>query len=261
MMLVPCYAVVQNGVTQGYMLPDVSKGPIPSSYMPVQRASGHGGRSAQQSPKQSKAVAQGLPSRKQSPPSPKAADEKQVPVSVLVRGLPEGLRDEAVLEVMLEQAGLETSLRGISEEPDGDIIIRLTSTRAAKQCIAHFNGRRWGGVAGNVRAALLEEEEAVPPATETSSGVQDDCSPRGMAGGARTDSTASMEEASATPSMQESSSVISAPESDGSEGCEEEAVFPAYAAFADVADEDYQNAEVAYGASDYDEGYVTDDGF
>eukprot|EP00928_Gymnodinium_smaydae_P011279 TRINITY_DN14182_c1_g1_i6.p1 TRINITY_DN14182_c1_g1~~TRINITY_DN14182_c1_g1_i6.p1 ORF type:complete len:505 (-),score=68.79 TRINITY_DN14182_c1_g1_i6:135-1529(-) len=69
MMLVPCYAVVQNGVTQGYMLPDVSKGPIPSSYMPVQRASGHGGRSAQQSPKQSKAVAQGLPSRARSPPA------------------------------------------------------------------------------------------------------------------------------------------------------------------------------------------------
>merc|ERR1711913_108096 len=46
---------------------------------------------------------------------------------------------------MLEQAGLEDGVTGISTRPGGKALIDFCAFAWVSKCISHFHGRKWGG--------------------------------------------------------------------------------------------------------------------
>lgn len=69
---------------------------------------------------------------------------------VLLQGLPDTLCSPAMMEAVLEQAGIEDEIvrccaspGSISSDRQREVIMTFASHRAATKCIAHFNGRSW----------------------------------------------------------------------------------------------------------------------
>jgi hypothetical protein len=91
----------------------------------------------------------------QSPPSPGPAEEV---CKVRIRGLPNKMLSEAMVEGMLQQASLESALIGFTVargEPCGEVLVRLSSIAAAARCERHFKGRRWDASGEVVTAEVL----------------------------------------------------------------------------------------------------------
>jgi len=91
----------------------------------------------------------------QSPPSPGPAEEV---CKVRIRGLPNKMLSEAMVEGMLQQASLESALIGFTVargEPCGEVLVRLSSAAAASRCERHFKGRRWDASGEVVTAEVL----------------------------------------------------------------------------------------------------------
>jgi hypothetical protein len=65
---------------------------------------------------------------------------------VSISGLPNGICTKAMMQAVLEQAGLEDSI--VSSEaragsPCGHFFLTLDSQQAVDRCVEHFHGRRW----------------------------------------------------------------------------------------------------------------------
>merc|ERR1712232_283997 len=76
------------------------------------------------------------------------SDGCDVAASVLLTGVSAILCEDSVIEVMLEQAGLESVIETFTwttKGKEGEIMVRFSSQHAAFQCIEHFDGRKWGG--------------------------------------------------------------------------------------------------------------------
>lgn len=64
---------------------------------------------------------------------------------VRIKHLPKQMRTHAMLEVSLEQAGIDTDMKDCEFTSNGEVVVSFGSAMAAKTCVRHFNGRRWSG--------------------------------------------------------------------------------------------------------------------
>lgn len=102
------------------------------------------------------------------PRSPVAGyQEPDVPTVVKLENLPHALCRQALLEAMLEQAGLTGSMLGCvlgQDQDTGNALVYLSSGRAAQMCMDHFSGCCWDKGGSPVRARVMD---APPPPAQT----------------------------------------------------------------------------------------------
>eukprot|EP00928_Gymnodinium_smaydae_P052308 TRINITY_DN36116_c0_g1_i1.p1 TRINITY_DN36116_c0_g1~~TRINITY_DN36116_c0_g1_i1.p1 ORF type:complete len:303 (-),score=58.23 TRINITY_DN36116_c0_g1_i1:214-1035(-) len=101
-------------------------------------------------------------------------------VVVLIENLPAAMQSAAMLEVIMEQAGLDKMIKSCEAGLAGEVYIKFKSKEAARACIRHVQGRAWGGRSASrvqarevpaTSATIKEEEESTDAG---SSSVDDD---------------------------------------------------------------------------------------
>eukprot|EP00931_Biecheleriopsis_adriatica_P093898 TRINITY_DN67620_c0_g1_i1.p1 TRINITY_DN67620_c0_g1~~TRINITY_DN67620_c0_g1_i1.p1 ORF type:complete len:362 (-),score=90.07 TRINITY_DN67620_c0_g1_i1:181-1266(-) len=86
-----------------------------------------------------------------------AAESTKDQVEVQIKGLPKALCTDSFLEAMLEQAGLEGAVvcsKALTGSLAGQARVSFSGKRAAKRCVQHFNGRKWGNQLEAVTACI-----------------------------------------------------------------------------------------------------------
>mmetsp|Transcript_57114 Transcript_57114/g.165700 ORF Transcript_57114/g.165700 Transcript_57114/m.165700 type:complete len:299 (+) Transcript_57114:82-978(+) len=103
--------------------------------------------------------------------SPFAA--KQPAFAVQISGLPSSVMTKVMLEVVLEQAGFDEEVVGMSlSKASGEAIVSFECPAVAQRCAAHFRGCRWDQSSGGVTAKLLPSMAALPPNSGLSAAAQ-----------------------------------------------------------------------------------------
>jgi len=80
---------------------------------------------------------------------------------VVIRGLPAKLLSEAMLEAVLQQAGLDDEHNGFTVrggKNTGEVLVKLSSMFAAQRCVLHFDGCQWD------KSGAAVTTEIIPPA-------------------------------------------------------------------------------------------------
>lgn len=94
-----------------------------------------------------------------------AACELAAPTfQVALRGLPNKILSEPMMEAVLQQAGLEGVLLFSTEagKPCGEALVSFTSREAAEKCAAHFHGCQWDPSGREVTAEVILPEGEEP---------------------------------------------------------------------------------------------------
>jgi len=92
-----------------------------------------------------------------------------MPAMVLVRGLPSALCNSEMMEVVLEQAGLDEDFvscrlrKKQQEREQRDMLLTMTNAYAAQRCIEHFNGCCWGSSDVRVVACFAKSSDHEEP--------------------------------------------------------------------------------------------------
>lgn len=84
-----------------------------------------------------------------------------MPWQVVITGLPNKLLAQAMVEAMLQQAGLDSLYAGLTiktGKPLNKVSVNFATPMAAQRCVAHFHGRQWDNSGPAVCAKI------VPPA-------------------------------------------------------------------------------------------------
>lgn len=82
------------------------------------------------------------------------ADKPAVPpvpagYQVLLKNFPEALANEDSISVILEQAGLDHGLTGITTRKGGKVLLAYTDFCCVAPCVHHFHGKQWGLATGS----------------------------------------------------------------------------------------------------------------
>lgn len=107
-------------------------------------------------------------------PKAQAAKVQAEAYQVKITGLSDLMMNEAMIETMLEQAGLEEGIKKVSTK-GSHVLLSFSSLKWVSPCVRHFNGRPWGknGVpVSAVDVSVLEpkkQEELVLKANVVSS--------------------------------------------------------------------------------------------
>jgi len=93
-----------------------------------------------------------------SPAKASSGSEKQSAGDVVaIKGIPNAMLTDAMMEAILEQAGLEAATVSFTTRQGsvcGDATIKLSSNSAAQQCIRHFHGCQWAASGVVITAQL-----------------------------------------------------------------------------------------------------------
>jgi len=100
---------------------------------------------------------------RKTPSSEKKDDEQQLEpgtYAVLVSGLPSELRNDTMVQVIIDQAGLHLDVLRFTihkgsvrkGKPTGEVMLTISSELGVQRCLYHFEGCCWGGQAKLVNA-------------------------------------------------------------------------------------------------------------
>eukprot|EP00929_Paragymnodinium_shiwhaense_P009527 TRINITY_DN113732_c0_g1_i1.p1 TRINITY_DN113732_c0_g1~~TRINITY_DN113732_c0_g1_i1.p1 ORF type:complete len:412 (+),score=83.92 TRINITY_DN113732_c0_g1_i1:118-1236(+) len=76
----------------------------------------------------------------------------------IIKGLPNRVLSDAMMEAMLEQAGVDNCVVKFATQhgtPNGTAVITLSQRNSAERCARHFEGCKWGAAAGPVVARIV----------------------------------------------------------------------------------------------------------
>jgi hypothetical protein len=76
-------------------------------------------------------------------PKAQAAKAQGEAYQVKITGLSDLMMNEAMIETMLEQAGLEEGIKKVSTK-GSHVLLSFSSLKWVSPCVRHFNGRPWG---------------------------------------------------------------------------------------------------------------------
>eukprot|EP00928_Gymnodinium_smaydae_P080810 TRINITY_DN64432_c0_g1_i1.p1 TRINITY_DN64432_c0_g1~~TRINITY_DN64432_c0_g1_i1.p1 ORF type:complete len:355 (-),score=42.81 TRINITY_DN64432_c0_g1_i1:351-1415(-) len=74
-------------------------------------------------------------------------EDENNPILVRLSHLPRQMRCNAMVEAMMEQAGLEKVLQRCDVASHDSVLLYFADRKAAEACVRHCNGRLWGGTA------------------------------------------------------------------------------------------------------------------
>jgi len=114
----------------------------------------------------------------QSPPGLNPSSSLDLPTwhEVEICDLPKRLMSQKMLEVTLEQAGLENDVVSMTFSGPGKVHIHFCTRHAAEGCVEHFHGRKWNPAGAAVTAKVISDNLPVdtqpePQSTASASGL------------------------------------------------------------------------------------------